>query len=572
MATEMLAVKDLVPAASNRTVEVDAALKELAASIAHAGLIEPMVGRPMNGHVEVVVGHRRLAAIKQAGLKEIPADWVRVKAMTDAEAEAMRVAENLHREDLHPVDELRGYEALAALSMKTEDIAAAVGKPIQYVTRRLVLTALAEPMREAFRAGKIGLEVAYLIARLPGPEGRALAFKHAMGDHGYRPSPDDVARWIQRSIYCRLAGVPWKLDDAELVPKAGPCTTCPKRRGNQGVLFDKVEAIEADTCLDPACFREKMAAVTKGQVAAIKKVGVHQVLDEKAAKAKWQKATKAGTLTGAPVQLDAPEYSGQQSYVSRLGTLHAATCLTGCPNFAYVTKEDGRLVKACFDTKCLHKLLRKAEAVTDGAGTEQPPKGEKKAGSKERKEHDAQRAGAIQRRLRPLVDAWLVQAVTPALGKSLDMERRLSLVAACEALSRQNFELVARVKAAVKPFNPVSEYGADGRATAPLWKRVMDLEDKQLPKVLHTILALLSPEWDPKLLALTAHEVGVDPRKTMALTEAMVEVFTNAELEGVAKELKLELAGDKKGDKVASLLPHLKPGKLPKVVVKALEG
>jgi len=557
-----VAVKDLKPAASNRTVEVDSALKELAQSIATAGLIEPMVGRPVDGHVEVVVGHRRLAAIKLAGLKEIPTDWLRVKEMSDGEAEVMRVAENLHRADLHPVDELRGYEALATLSMNVVEIAAAVGKPIQYVQRRMALTTLEEPMRDAFRRGKIGMEVAYLVARLPGEQDRKRAFKHAMGEHGYRPSADDVARWIQRSIYCRLAGVPWGLDDAALVPTAGACTVCPKRRGNQGMLFDTQEQIEADTCLDPACFREKMAAVTKAKIADIRKAGA-VVLDEKAAKAKAQK----GKLSNQPTQLDVPEHNGGgENYVSRLGPLHQAHCLAGCPNFAYVKKDDGSLTKACFDSKCLQALLRKAER---SAEPETAAKGGKPSKA-ERQHHDAQRATSIQRRLRPLVDAWLVQAVTPALGKSLDMERRLSLVAACDALSRQTFDVVSRAKDALKPFNPLTEY----RDATRLWKRVLDLESKQVPKLLHTLLATLCPAWDPKVLPAVAGAVGVVPKKTMALTEAMAEVFTNTELEDVATELKLTsvMAGDKKGEKVASLLPHCKPGKLPKVVVKVLEG
>ena len=52
----------------------DAKLEELAASIKAIGLVEPIVVRPVDGHMELIAGARRLAAMKLAGLDTVPAD------------------------------------------------------------------------------------------------------------------------------------------------------------------------------------------------------------------------------------------------------------------------------------------------------------------------------------------------------------------------------------------------------------------------------------------------------------------------------------------------------------------
>lgn len=58
------------------------------------------------------------------------------------------------------------------------------------------------------------------------------------------------------SVRFRLAEAPFDVADKELLPKAGPCTTCSKRTGNQPELFSDVKS--ADVCTEPSCFQKKV--------------------------------------------------------------------------------------------------------------------------------------------------------------------------------------------------------------------------------------------------------------------------------------------------------------------------
>jgi len=71
-----------------------------------------------------------------------------------------------------------------------------------------------------------------------------------------------LKRWIESNVLLKLASVPWRLDDAELVPAAGACINCPKRSGSNAALFGELTA-DADVCLDPACFSAKQDATVK---------------------------------------------------------------------------------------------------------------------------------------------------------------------------------------------------------------------------------------------------------------------------------------------------------------------
>jgi hypothetical protein len=75
-----------------------------------------------------------------------------------------------------------------------------------------------------------------------------------------------------------LAKAPFDTADAALFPEAGPCTTCPKRTGNQGVLFQDVAP--ADVCTDPDCFGEKRERFWKLRVVKAKEEG-QEVLTKK---------------------------------------------------------------------------------------------------------------------------------------------------------------------------------------------------------------------------------------------------------------------------------------------------
>ena len=88
----------------------DEALSELAASIEKHGVIQPLLVRPLTGGTyQLVAGERRWRASRMAGLTEVP---VVIKELSDADASALALIENLQREDLDPIEEAEGYKYL----------------------------------------------------------------------------------------------------------------------------------------------------------------------------------------------------------------------------------------------------------------------------------------------------------------------------------------------------------------------------------------------------------------------------------------------------------------------------
>jgi ParB family chromosome partitioning protein len=85
------------------------ALEELAASIRQLGVLQPLLVRPQDNGFELVAGERRLRAAKRAGLSSVPV----VVVETDREGSLERaLVENLHREDLNPIEEAAAYRQL----------------------------------------------------------------------------------------------------------------------------------------------------------------------------------------------------------------------------------------------------------------------------------------------------------------------------------------------------------------------------------------------------------------------------------------------------------------------------
>lgn len=102
VATKAL-LDDLVPYAHQARTEFnDESLQELASSVKDIGVIEPLLVRPRgNGKFEIIAGERRWRAARMAGLAEVP---VLVRAMEDATADKVHLAENIHRENLSTLD------------------------------------------------------------------------------------------------------------------------------------------------------------------------------------------------------------------------------------------------------------------------------------------------------------------------------------------------------------------------------------------------------------------------------------------------------------------------------------
>jgi ParB/RepB/Spo0J family partition protein len=264
-----------------------AAMAELVESVKQHGVLQPVLLRYMGkpgdhpGQYELVAGERRWRAAKDAGLEQIPA---LVRELGDAEVLEIQVIENLQRADLHPLEEAEGYEQLMKLhGYGAEDLAAKVGKSKAYVYARLKLCALVPEARKAFLADKLNPSTALLVARIPVPELQKRAVQEITEDRFDGPmAVREAARYIQDEYMLRLDEAPWPMADGQLCGAAGPCTSCPKRTGNQRELFDDVKS--ADVCTDPTCFAKKRTAWQEHLRAAAKASG-RTVIAGKEAKA-----------------------------------------------------------------------------------------------------------------------------------------------------------------------------------------------------------------------------------------------------------------------------------------------
>lgn len=130
------------------------AMRELADSIAQHGVLQPLLVRPLlSGGYQIVAGERRWRASRMAGLATVPA---LIRELTDSEVMQIALIENLQREDLKPLEEAQGYQALMEEFGFTQDeISKSVGKSRPAVTNALRLLNLPEAVRSMLARGDL---------------------------------------------------------------------------------------------------------------------------------------------------------------------------------------------------------------------------------------------------------------------------------------------------------------------------------------------------------------------------------------------------------------------------------
>lgn len=146
------------------------ALSGLAASIQENGLLQPIAVRPKRigtGYL-IIAGERRWRAARLAGLTEVP---VLIKDVTDEQAAALALIENLQREDLDPIEVAEGCRQLIEKYGLTQETAAKrLGKSRSAVTNSLRLLGLPEDVRARVSDGTLSAGHAKVLLGLPEPD------------------------------------------------------------------------------------------------------------------------------------------------------------------------------------------------------------------------------------------------------------------------------------------------------------------------------------------------------------------------------------------------------------------
>lgn len=147
----------------------EAALAELAASIAAQGVLQPLVVRnKAQGGYELIAGERRWRAAQQAGLQMVP---VVLKQVSDREASTIALVENIQREDLGAMEQAAGLERLRSeFDLTQQELADVVGKSRVAIANSLRLLKLGSTARGLLERGSIDVGHAKAILALSGSD------------------------------------------------------------------------------------------------------------------------------------------------------------------------------------------------------------------------------------------------------------------------------------------------------------------------------------------------------------------------------------------------------------------
>ena len=163
-----LLIDDIVPNRFQpRKYFDDDKLEELVESIRENGILQPVVVQKAEVGYELVVGERRWRASRKAGLNKIPAV---IREVTPAQALELAIIENIHRQDLNPIEEAEAYARLAdEFALTQEMIAKKVGKSRTAVANTLRLLKLPRNIKEDLVSGKLSMGHARALLGLENP-------------------------------------------------------------------------------------------------------------------------------------------------------------------------------------------------------------------------------------------------------------------------------------------------------------------------------------------------------------------------------------------------------------------
>lgn len=263
-AIRLIPVDQLFASPLNPRRRIDPAhAAELAASIKDHGLLQALTARPTDAGYEVFIGGTRLAALRAlAGQdwpeEKLPGRLVEVKVVDvdDLTLLRMAVAENVNRQDMHPLDEGEAFAAMLErdAAVSTAAIADAYGKTKRWVEERIrVARNLAPPLAAAFQDGKLRWEQARALSRFP-KEAQAAA-----GDEKQDFSNATTAQAVNKlkNIFPPVAAA---LFDVDVYVKAG------------GKILPDDDG-DAARCADTALFRRLQRGAIDARIDAARAAG-----------------------------------------------------------------------------------------------------------------------------------------------------------------------------------------------------------------------------------------------------------------------------------------------------------
>ena len=205
----------------------DAALVELAESIQRIGLINPITVRPVGNRYEIVAGHRRYLAHRILGRTTIMA---RIVDTSTDEAEAIKIVENIQREQLSYAEEIHNIRYMRdIMGLDTRQIASMTGRSLRWVQQRLDALSWPEQVIEAVSAGQISAGAARKLMQVDDPD-----YRQYLMDCAIRNGATEwtVTGWVQAWEVSKLQA---PVEEIEVAPRRDdrvqykvviPCYAC----------------------------------------------------------------------------------------------------------------------------------------------------------------------------------------------------------------------------------------------------------------------------------------------------------------------------------------------------------
>ena len=482
-------------------------MAELEESVRHSGIMQPILVRPIegSGDFEIVAGERRWRAAQAAGLAEVP---VLVRPMSDAQAEAAAIIENVQRANLSVAEEAQAAKRLLYRN-KTDkaETARQLGWSPDKLERRLALTACTGPVLSALTQRKIQLGHAELLAGVP-------------------PATQDnvlagiIAHNVPVSVLkAQLGKFARKLADALF--DTSECAACPHNSAQQAGLFG--ESLGEGYCQHPSHFDELTQAAVEAKAATLK--GEYRVI---------RIVKPQDGFEPLPVAAEGDLGVGAQQYEACKGCEHFGCAVSAMPgSYGEVT------ASLCFDSACHTQKVAARRKAERAAGQAAPEKAESAAST----------ATGVTPALKPKPSNQ-----TPQRVLQYRVEQWRKWVA--NALMAQG-ERNARVLVALTLSNQGSTLrGAQcldavakitgAKIGAPLFKASLEQLDAlcadHLPGMVRAVTASAAFGVDQRDLEALLNYLEVDEEKCFRLSREFLDLLTKSELESLAGELKLKAA------------------------------
>ncbi|GAC1377033.1 MAG: ParB/RepB/Spo0J family partition protein [Acidimicrobiales bacterium] len=168
-------------------------LGSLAASVRELGVLQPILVRPLGGdRYQLIAGERRWRAAKRAGLQSIPA---LIKEVNDRLSLEQALVENLHRQDLNPLEEAAAYQQLVEdFGLTHDEVASRVGKSRAAVSNTLRLFQLPPAIQRLVIDGSLSAGHARALLGTPDRAFQEALARRAVGESLSVRAVEDAVR------------------------------------------------------------------------------------------------------------------------------------------------------------------------------------------------------------------------------------------------------------------------------------------------------------------------------------------------------------------------------------------